>query len=198
MFDNLRRDKAAYMGLWYRRAGFWIVAIYRFGNWADSLPSVFLRVPMWALYLALKATLSLFVSNIVLWSGRRGSRIGPGLCLFHAHSIMIPRGAEIGEDCQIYHEVTLGTGQIPGTPRIGNRVTIYPGARILGGVAIGDDAVVGANCVVTRDVPKEMVVLAAPSRPIPRTLSPEQRRWNEGREPLPSLSQQPPTPSERL
>jgi serine O-acetyltransferase len=194
MFQNLRRDRAAYLGLWYRRAGFWIVAIYRFGNWADSLPSAFLRVPMWMLYLAFKATLSLFVSNIVLWAGRRGSHIGPGLCLFHAHSIMIGRGVEIGEDCEIYHEVTLGTGQVPGTPRIGNRVTIYPGARILGGVEIGDGTVIGANCVVTRDVPSYTVMLAAPGRIIPKSLSPQQRRWDEGREPLPPLDQQPPTP----
>jgi serine O-acetyltransferase len=188
MFDNLRHDKTAYKGEWYRRTGFWIIAIYRIGNWADSLPSVFLRVPAWTLYLFLKTVLSFFVSNVFLWAGRRGSRIGSGFCLVHAENIMIGRGVVIGENCSIYHEVTLGTGQIPGTPTLGNRVVVYPGARILGGVVIGDDSMVGANCVVTRDVPKHSAILAAPSRVIPQTLSTQARRWDEGRTPLPPLN----------
>jgi serine O-acetyltransferase len=188
MFNNLRQDKAAYKGEWYRRAGFWIIAIYRFGNWADSLPSAFLRIPAWTLYLLLKTMLGFFVSNVFLWAGGRGSRIGSGLCLVHAENIMIGRGVVIGDHCSIYHEVTLGTGQIPGTPALGNRVVVYPGARILGGVVIGDDTMVGANCVVTRDVPERSAILAAPSRVIPQTLSTQARRWDEERAPLPPLN----------
>lgn len=186
MFDNLRRDIATYEGKWYRRSGFWITLIYRFGVWADSMPSMFLRVPMWTLYFCLKIPLGMFTSNIVLWAGRRGARIGPGLCLVHPFNILIGRGVEIGEQCQIYHEVTLGTGQIPGTPKIGNRVTIYPGARLLGGVVIGDGTIIGANCVVTKDVPSGSVILAAPSRVIPRSLSTQARRWDKGSESPPN------------
>jgi serine O-acetyltransferase len=192
MFDKLRRDSAVYDGQWYRRAGFWIMAIYRFGAWADSMPGLFLRVPMWALYLCLKIPMGLFTSNIFLWPGRRGSRIGPGLHLVHPFNVLIGRGVEIGEQCQIYHEVTLGTGQIPGTPKIGNRVVIYPGARLLGGVVIGDNVLIGANCVVTRDVPSGSVILAAPSRVIPRSLSMQARRWDEPREALQTLNKPPP------
>lgn len=194
MFDNLRRDSATYDGQWYRRAGFWITLIYRFGVWADSLPSLFLRAPMWTLYFCLKMILGLFTFNVSLWAGQRGARIGPGLCLYHPSNIMIGRGVEIGEQCQIYHEVTLGTGQIPGTPKIGNRVAIYPGARILGGVVIGDGTMIGANCVVTKDVPAESVMVAAPSRVIPRSLSTQARRWDEPGEPLEPLNKVPHTP----
>jgi serine O-acetyltransferase len=194
MFENLRRDRQNSPAQWYRRGGFWIVAVYRFGAWADSVPNVVLRIPMWALYLCFKLLLGLFTHNIYLWAGRGGARIGPGLCLYHPANIMIGRGVEIGADCSIYHEVTLGTGQIPGTPKIGNHVTIYPGARLLGGIEIGNNVMIGANCVVTKNVPPDSIILAAPSRAIPRSLSTQARRWDEGREPLQPLNNQPNPP----
>lgn len=172
MFENLRRDSARYaeLGGWYANPGFWIVAVYRFGMWADSLPQVILRAPMWILYRLLKLPTRLF--NVDLWAGRRGARIGSGVCLIHPANIIIGGGVEIGENCLIFHEVTLGTGHTPGTPKIGNNVDIYVGARILGGVTIGDGSMVGANCVVTRDVPASSVIISAPARVIPRSLSP--------------------------
>lgn len=175
MFENLRRDITKYEdhGRWYTNPGFWIVAIFRFGIWADSLPSKFLRIPMWVLYRLLKLPLRRY--NVHLWAGRNGARIGAGLKLIHPTNIMIGRDVEIGEDCLIFHDVTLGTGQIPGTPKIGNNVDIYPGARVLGGVTIGNRSMVGANCVVTRDIPPESVFLTAPGRAIPRSLSPVAR-----------------------
>jgi serine O-acetyltransferase len=179
MFDNLRRDMMKYedIGGWYTNPGFWIVAIFRFGNWADALPNIFLRIPMWVLYRLVKLPFSGF--HVHLWAGRRGPRIGAGLQLNHPTNIMIGDGVEIGENCLIFHDVTLGTGQIPGKPKIGNNVDIYPGARILGGITIGDYSMVGANCVVTRDVPPESIVLSAPSRAIPRSLSPVARKEDQ-------------------
>lgn len=175
MFENLRRDITKYddHGQWFANPGFWIVAIYRLGMWADSLPSVFLRIPMWVLYRLAKLLVRRY--NVHLWAGRNGTRIGAGLKLIHPTNIMIGRDVEIGEDCLIFHDVTLGTGQIPGTPKIGSNVDIYPGARLLGGVTIGDHSMVGANCVVTRDVPPESIILTPPSRVIPRSLSPVAR-----------------------
>ena len=105
MFENLRRDSTGYDGQWYRRAGFWITAVYRFGTWADSMSSLLLRVPLWTLYLALKIILGMFTSNMFLWAGRKGARIGPGLCLVHPFNVMIGRGVEIGQRCHIYHPV---------------------------------------------------------------------------------------------
>ena len=180
MFENLRRDATKYEdhGGWYANPGFWIVAIYRFGMWADALPSRFLRIPMWVLYRLFKLPLNRY--NIHLWAGCRGARIGAGIQLIHPTNIMIGRGVEIGEDCLIFHDVTLGTGQISGTPKIGNNVDIYPGARVFGGITIGDRSMVGANCVVTRDVPPESIILTPPSRVIPRLLSPVARKADLG------------------
>lgn len=171
MFENLRRDFPKYtvFGRWYTNSGFWIVVIYRFGMWVDSLPSKALRLPMWVLYKLLKL---LFSSNhVILYAGRRGARIGAGLRLIHPYNILIGNDVVIGEDCLIHNDVTLGTGQTPGMPKVGNKVTIYPGARILGGVVIGDNSMVGANCVVTRDVPLNSIILTPPSRVIPNSLS---------------------------
>lgn len=172
MFENLRHDIKKYEGhgRWYSNPGFWIVAIYRFGMWADSLPNKLLRLPMWVLYRLFK--LFLFRSNNVhLWAGRGGARIGAGLKLIHPTNIMIGSGTVIGENCLIFHDVTLGTGQISGTPKIGKNVDIYPGARVLGGITIGDHSMVGANCVVTRDIPADSIFLSTPGRVIPRSLS---------------------------
>ncbi len=175
MFENLRRDSAKYvkLGGWYTHPGFWIVAIYRLGVWAHSLPSGF-RLPVWLLYRLLKLPTRLF--HVHLWAGSDGACIGAGLCLIHPENITIGPRVKIGEDCLIFQDVTLATGYIPGTPKIGNKVDIYVGARVLGGVEIGDGSMVGANCVVTRDVLPNSIVLVAPSRVIPRSLSPVARR----------------------
>src|SRR6266850_871609 len=181
MLDNLRRDSARYAGLggWQTHPGFWIGAVYRFGVWAHSRPRRWLRWPLWVLYRLLRLPLGIFF-HVDLWAGAHGARIGPGLCLIHPTNVMIGGGVEIGEDCLIFHDVTIGTGALPGKPKIGNKVDLYVGARVLGGIAIGDGCMIGANCVVTRDVPEGSVVVAAPSRVIPHALSivarPEEKR----------------------
>lgn len=174
MFENLRRDSVKYAdhGGWYSCPGFWIGAVYRYGVWADSLPRP-LRLPMWVLYRI--AHLPYWLFNVHLWAGQRGSRIGPGLFLIHPNNIYVGPGTEIGEDCTLYHEVTLGKGHIEGTPSIGRNTTLYTGARILGGLHIGDDAIVGANCVVLRDVPAGAIVMPPACRILPRSLSPVAR-----------------------
>jgi serine O-acetyltransferase len=179
MFENLRRDITRYeeIGQWYSNPGFWIVAIFRFGNWADALPNIFLRIPMWLLYRVLRFPFRRY--NVHLWAGRSGPRIGAGLLLIHPTNIMIGQGVEIGEDCLIFHGVTLGTGQIPGKPKIGNNVDIYPGACLLGGITIGNRSMIGANCVVTRHVPSESIIVTAPCRIIPRSLSPVAREKDQ-------------------
>jgi serine O-acetyltransferase len=173
ILKNLRRDAARYetiKGGWRRNGGFWIVSIYRFGTWASTLRNPLLRWPTWALYRVLKILYP--GHNVHLWAGAHGARIGAGFCLIHPANVMIGPGVQIGEDCLMFHGVTIGMGPLPGLPRIGNRVDVYAGACILGGVVIGDDVMIGANCVVTRDVPSGSIVSAAPTKVLPRSLSP--------------------------
>jgi serine O-acetyltransferase len=146
------------------------MAVYRFGMWAGALRHPLLRKPMWWLYRL--ARLPLLPFKVHLWAGPAGARIAPGLVLIHPSNVMIGSGVEIGQDCLIFHDVTIGTGPSPGVPKIGRNVDIYVGARVLGGITVGDGAMIGANCVVMRDVPPGSVVLAAPCKVIPRSLSP--------------------------
>ncbi len=178
MLSDLRRDSATYakLGGWFSCAGFWIVAVHRFGCWADAQPSL-LRLPCWLLYRVAHVPYALF--NVHLWAGARGARLGPGLCLIHPNNLYFGPGVVIGDDCLIHHEVTFGMGSTDATPVIGSNVVIMPGARLLGGVTVGDHAIIGANCVVTRNVAGGTVVMPAENRLLPRALSAWARRKGE-------------------
>lgn len=89
------------------------------------------------------------------------AEIGPGLCLMHSAGIVIGPEVRIGRGLRIYQGVTLGDGRIPGQPAVGDHVTIGAGASVLGGVSVGDRVIIGANALVTRDLPDDAVALAA-------------------------------------
>ncbi|MGG7564615.1 serine O-acetyltransferase [Rhodovulum sp. DZ06] len=93
------------------------------------------------------------------------ARIGGGLILPHATGIVIHPEAEIGPNCLVFQNVTIGRREgAAGAPKIGGRVDIGAGAVILGDVSIGDQAIIGANAVVTRDVPPGGVAMGVPAR----------------------------------
>jgi serine O-acetyltransferase len=169
MLESLRRDGARYahLGGWAQSPGFWVGAIYRFGVWSHALPSILLRIPFVFLYRLAKLPWRLQLNVYIPPT----ARIGPGLCLIHPHNILIAPNVVIGENCLIFHEVTLGTGPTPGVPILGSDVDVYVGARILGGVVIGNASMIGANSVVTRSIPARSVVVAPPVRIVPRSLA---------------------------
>jgi serine O-acetyltransferase len=80
-------------------------------------------------------------------------KIGGGLLIPHPNGIVIHPGAEIGVNCLIFQQVTLGSRDQPGLPVVGGHVDIGAGAKILGPVRVGEHARIGANAVVTADVP---------------------------------------------
>lgn len=90
------------------------------------------------------------------------TRIGGGLLLPHPGGIVIHPDVEIGPNCLIFQQVTLGFWN-GGVPRIGGHVDIGAGAKILGGVAIGDHARIGANAVVVHDVPAGKTAMGVPA-----------------------------------
>lgn len=89
--------------------------------------------------------------------------IGPGLFIQHGFATIIT-ARSIGHHCWINQQVTIGFASGKGCPTIGNHVTISAGAKVLGGVHVGDHAVIGANAVVTKDVPAHATVVGAPAR----------------------------------
>ena len=98
-----------------------------------------------------------------------GARIGKGLFIDHGMGTVIGETAEIGDNCTIYHGVTLGgTGHIKGKrhPTIGNNVLIGAGAKLLGAYTVGDNAMIGANAVVLNEIPSKATVVGIPAKVI--------------------------------
>ncbi len=106
------------------------------------------------------------------WSAIAGTdiplnaRLGGGLLIPHPNGIVIHPGSEVGPNCLIFQQVTLGTAMRPGLPRLGGHVDVGAGARILGPVTVGDHARIGANAVVLDDVPAGVTVAGVPARPV--------------------------------
>jgi serine O-acetyltransferase len=86
-----------------------------------------------------------------------------GLEIPHPNGIVIHPDAQIGPNCLLFQQVTLGTGPRPGLPVLGAGVEIGAGAKILGGVHIGDFAIIGANAVVITDIPAGAIAVGVPA-----------------------------------
>ena len=104
------------------------------------------------------------------WTGieiHPGARIGRRLVIDHGCGVVIGETAEIGDDCLIYHGVTLGgTGKDQGKrhPTIGNNVLISCGAKVLGPFKVGDNARIAANAVVLTEVPEKATAVGIPAK----------------------------------
>lgn len=91
-------------------------------------------------------------------------------CFPHGiQGIFISNRAKIGQDVVIFQQVTIGSNTLPdsknpGSPTIGNHVYIGAGAKIIGGITIGDNCRIGANAVVYEDMPPNSVAVCAPTR----------------------------------
>ena len=95
--------------------------------------------------------------------------IGPGFYIGHFGGIVVNERCVIGRNCNLMHGVTLGKanrGPRAGYPTIADNVYIGPGANISGNLHVGNRAAIGANCVVTHDVPDDAVVVGVPGRVI--------------------------------
>ena len=98
-----------------------------------------------------------------------GAKIGKRLFIDHGMGIVIGETATIGNDCTIYHGVTLGgTGKEKKKrhPDIGDNVMIGCGAKVLGPIKIGDNVKIGANAVVLKNIEKNTTVVGVPARVI--------------------------------
>jgi len=95
-----------------------------------------------------------------------GAKIGKRLFIDHGMGIVIGETAEIGDDCTIYHGVTLGgTGKDKNKrhPTLGRGVLVGAGAKVLGPIKINDYAKIGAGAVVVKEVPKGKTVVGIPA-----------------------------------
>ena len=95
------------------------------------------------------------------------ARIGKGFFIDHGMGVVIGETAEIGDNCTLYHGVTLGGtswAKEKRHPTLGNNVVVGAGAKVLGPFRVGDNAKIGANSVVVREVPDNATVVGVPGR----------------------------------
>jgi len=115
--------------------------------------------------------LARFVSHFGRWATgieiHPGATIGRRFFIDHGMGVVIGETAEIGDDCTLYHGVTLGgTSWNKGKrhPTLGKGVVIGAGAKVLGPITVGDQAKIGSNAVVVKDVPPGATAVGIPAR----------------------------------
>lgn len=90
------------------------------------------------------------------------AQIGSGFRIHHSVGVVIGHAVKIGDNCEIFQNVTIGSNRkFKGKqemPILGNNVTIYAGAIIVGPISIGDNCIIGAGCFVDFDVPDNTIV----------------------------------------
>jgi serine O-acetyltransferase len=168
MCEDFKSDLKRYQGLeskgiyLFFEQGLWAIAVYRFGRWAKDL-----KVPVISFIFRFLAFL-LFKQTEVLTgiSIPASAQIGKGFYVGHFGGIILHSDVRIGENCSIGPGVLIGTrgGGNKGVPVIGNDVYIGVGAKVLGGIKIGDRAKIGANAVVLIDVPDGATAVGIPAR----------------------------------
>ena len=160
MFENIRQDWHAHDCNWTRH-GFWALVIYRFGRWRYGISSRPLRVPFSFAYKVLKFAADALLGIEIPCE----AVIGKGFTIEHTGAIVISGDAVFGDDCVVRQGVTVGlrNRNRRGSPRIGNRVDIGAGAKLLGDITIGDDFAIGANAVVLCDVQSGSIAVGVPA-----------------------------------
>jgi serine O-acetyltransferase len=162
-FEDLRVAQEGVLSL-----GFWALQVYRFGHLRYRFKSKLVRWPLGAAHLVL-AKLAEMLCGVTIGVA---AKIGRRLVIEHSGAIVVHGNTVIGDDCVIRQGVTIGNRRIDRpmeAPRIGNRVNIGAGAKILGAVQVGDDADIGANAVVITDVPAGALAVGVPARIVLRT-----------------------------
>ena len=161
MFANLKEDLKTYKGDWSYQ-GFWVMVVYRFGRWRYTIKSGLLRKPFSLVY-------KIFYKFTQVITGIElpcEVVVGKNFRIDHFGGIIISGFASFGDNCVIRDGVTVGLRRVddPVAPQIGNNVDIGTGAKVLGGITIGDDVVIGANAVVLEDVPSNSIAVGVPAK----------------------------------
>ncbi len=124
----------------------------------------------------MNSTLSRWFTGIEI---HPGAKIGRRFFIDHGMGVVIGETAEIGDDCTLYHGVTLGgTSWDKGKrhPTLGNNVVVGAGAKVLGPITLGDGSRVGSNAVVVKNVAPEETVIGVPGRLVTKVASEKDKK----------------------
>jgi serine O-acetyltransferase len=171
MFNHIRADLRAYAGDWTAQ-GFWAMLIYRFGRWRYTLRWSWLRKPFSLIYKVMFKAIQI-VTGIELPCE---VVVGHGFVIDHSGGIVVSGYARFGDNCRIRSGVVIGLKRVsdPCAPQFGNNVDVGAGAKVLGNIHIGSNVIIGANAVVTRDVPDNSMAVGVPAiiKPLAADASP--------------------------
>lgn len=162
LWQQIKEDWNAHGRDW-TKPGFRAVAVQRFGVWRMQVEPKLLRAPLSILYRALYRKIRNTYGIDLPYTVKLGRRV----IVEHQGAIVIHGYSTIGDDCIIRQGVTLGNRYLDRpleAPKLGARVNVGAGAKILGGVSLGDGANIGANAVVLSDVPAGQTAVGIPAK----------------------------------
>lgn len=162
LWQQIQEDWQAHSRDW-TKPGFRAVAVQRFGVWRMQIQPKLLRAPLSILYRALYRKVRNTYGIDLPYTVTLGRRV----VIEHQSAIIIHGNCVIGDDCILRQGVTLGNRYLDRpleAPKLGARVNVGAGAKILGGVTIGDDASIGANAVVLSDIPARQTAVGIPAK----------------------------------
>lgn len=159
MFEKIRRDYRRH-GSRLSEPGLWVMAVYRFGQWKNTLP----KPARWvaqkvyrAGFLATNLTVGCHIPDEV--------EFGEDPHFVHAKDVLMHPKVKLGDRVGMMHAVTLATTvDRPGVPEIGDDVFIGAGAVIVGPVKVGDGARIAPNSLVMQNVPAGATAIGVPAR----------------------------------
>lgn len=164
MFENLREDTRRLRAIKSKSFPFYVVESLLFETGYQAV--VLHRVAHWfkrhriPVLGPLVGRLSQFLTGVEI---APAAEIGPGLMISHGQGIVIGQWSRIGARATLMQQVTLGApgmGRLEEMPTLGDDVFVGAGARLIGGIRIGDRTFIGTNAVVGRDVPDDHRVVA--------------------------------------
>lgn len=159
-------DNLSWVRVILSKQGIWALTQYRLSRWVHT------QVHIPGIRQILKAFCAIWQKLVEIMTGMEipnRAEIGKGVFIPHAGGIYIHCDVQIGDYCNLSQEVTIGIGgrqEKRGCPKIGDRVYIAPGAKIFGAITIGNDVAIGANAVVTKDIPDNAVAVGIPAKVI--------------------------------
>ena len=166
LLNQLREDWECHGKQWFK-PGFQAVACARFGQWRMGIQPKLLRIPFSIIY----RMWFLRCRNVYGIELPYSVKLGKRVVIEHQGNIVIHGNVEIGDGCIIRQGCTLGNKSLDkpfDSPKLGSNVNVGAGAKLLGAVVIGDNAQIGANSVVVKDVESNTTVAGIPARPITR------------------------------
>ena len=169
-FHNIRDDLRAYQGNWAAQ-GFSVMVVYRFNRWRYTVRPVILRKVFSLIYKVLYK----FVQIVTGVELPCEATVGRNFVIDHFGGIIVSGFARFGDNCLIRNGVVVGLRRIDQktAPIIGDNVDIGSGAKLLGAIRVGNNAIIGANAVVLCDVPDNFIAVGVPAVIKPRRPSNE-------------------------